>query len=64
MVGIGVCGEFVDTSHEFPGGYNSVPSIGYYSDDGHIYESSVGDKGSKGTGRTFEEGDTVGCGID
>ena len=64
MIGIGVCGEFVEMSHEFPGWYTCVPSTGYHGDDGRIYESFVQDDGSKGTGRTFAEGDTVGCGID
>lgn len=38
--------------------------MGYHGDDGRMYDSSVGDGGSKGTSRTFSEGDTIGCGVD
>jgi hypothetical protein len=64
LVGLGLCGEFVDMSDGFPGWFTHMPSTGYHGDDGRMYESSVGDEGSKGTGRVFAEGDTVGCGID
>jgi hypothetical protein len=37
--------------------------MGYHNDDGRMYESSGGDKSSKGTGRFYQEGDVVGCGI-
>ncbi|RMJ17991.1 hypothetical protein CDV36_002318 [Fusarium kuroshium] len=64
MIGVGVCGEFVDLSDGFPGWSTHAPSLGYHGDDGRIYDSTV--KGEVGiiTGKTFTEGDTVGCGID
>ena len=51
-------------SGKFPGWEDAHPSIGYHGDDGRVFEPSIGNLGSKGTGRVYSEGDVVGCGID
>jgi len=62
-VGIGLCGEFVDMSYGFPGSYAYNPSAGYHGDDGNMYESFLLNGLGRSTGKTYGEGDTVGCGI-
>jgi hypothetical protein len=37
--------------------------MGYHNDNGCTFESSGSDESFKGTGRSYEEGDIVGCGI-
>ncbi len=49
-------------SDGYPGWLHCEPSIGYHGGDGDMYESTAS-KESKGTGKTFAEGDTIGCGI-
>ncbi|KUL86888.1 hypothetical protein ZTR_05366 [Talaromyces verruculosus] len=63
IVGIGLTSEYSDLSHGFPGWLSQPFSMGYHNDDGCIYESSGGNESSKGTGRFYQQGDVVGCGI-
>ncbi|KAI0854581.1 hypothetical protein F4860DRAFT_499045 [Xylaria cubensis] len=62
IVGIGLCGEFVDMSDGFPGWLAMAPSTGYHGDDGLMHDFELIHPNS--TPRPFGAGDTVGCGID
>ncbi|KAI0535189.1 hypothetical protein GGR58DRAFT_23194 [Xylaria digitata] len=64
IVGIGLCGEFLDLGNGFPGWEYMNPSTGYHGDNGSIYDSEMGDYLQIRTGRLYEVGDTVGCGVD
>ncbi|TGJ86249.1 hypothetical protein E0Z10_g2525 [Xylaria hypoxylon] len=64
IVGIGLCGEFVDISHGFPGWPNMAPSTGYHGDDGLMFDSELDMYAEVPTRRMFAVGDTAGCGID
>ncbi|KAF2966195.1 hypothetical protein GQX73_g7397 [Xylaria multiplex] len=64
IVGIGLCGEFVDLGNGFPGWEYMNPSTGYHGDNGCIYDSEMGDSLQVRTGMLYAVGDTVGCGID
>ncbi|KAF6821781.1 ankyrin-1 [Colletotrichum musicola] len=64
IIGIGVCGEYVNMRNGYPGWSTHAPSMGYHSDDGRVYNNTKAEEVGKETGRTFTQGDTVGCGID
>lgn len=62
-MGIGFASEYSDVSYGFPGWSRHPFSMGYHNDNGCMFESSGSDESSKGTGRFYQEGDVVGCGI-